>query len=601
MNVSALPNVLKPIESLNRNDAGFHVEGQIPTIYFSARNFKLKALNDLSRSDLVSMDMVYITPDQVKEYKKVRVGVFGSTPEARYLPKPSFTLDVSHKNQTLGSHKHLLLRSLASDPSYLREHLASDIARAAGLSVPGFSFVRVFVNDQPYGLYGLMEDYKAQFLRNEFGNSSGLYENGILFSGDYNATLDFLGEDQTKYNKSTNDDDLFPNNYYSIQQAADIRRSRSSFRRLIAFTQFLTNTSDTVDNVEPVTAWNRYLETSSFLKSAALEVLLGNTNGYITAARNYFLYNNPNGSHITFIPSTMENTMGNTAVYNLTDLWSGNVSTYPGFNSQNRPLLNEILQVPDFAQDFKDTLSQISQNLTNPEVINKRIDALASLIQEDVYWDSSLPRLNQVNVNGTSIDAEALFGSNATDLTTIQKDFAGRILNNTVDFEAAVNGTVSEQHSSLAGIKEWFSKQYNTFNQVDSPPTATMSVVEPIEPTATPIAEAVAVQKSNANDDDFTRQTSPVSSSLNDTDLPDNFTRQTSPISIDTSSLPDNFTRQTSPISIDTSSLPDNFTRQTSPVSIDTSSLPDNFTRQTSPVSSEYDKDESTRQTAPIS
>lgn len=194
------------------------------------------------------------------------MGVFGSTPEARYLRKPSFKLDVSHKNQTLGSHKHLLLRSLASDPSYLREHLASDIARAAGLSVPGFSFVRVFVNDQPYGLYGLMEDYKTQFLRNEFGNGSGLYENGILFSGDYNATLDFLGEDQTKYNRSTNDDDLFPNNYYSIQQAADVRRSRSSFRRLIAFTQFLTNTSDTVDNVEPVTAWNRYLETSSFLK-----------------------------------------------------------------------------------------------------------------------------------------------------------------------------------------------------------------------------------------------------------------------------------------------------------------------------------------------
>lgn len=202
----------------------------------------------------------------MKKYQKVRVYVDGSTPESRYLPKPSFKLDVSHKNQTLSSHKHLLLRSLASDPSYLREHLASDIARAAGLAAPGFSFVRVFVNDRPYGLYGLMEDYKTQFLRNEFGNSSDMYNNGILYSGDYNATLDFLGEDQTKYNESTNGNELFPNNYYSIQQTADIRQSRSSFRGLIAFTQFLTNTSDTVDNVEPVTAWNRYLETSSFLK-----------------------------------------------------------------------------------------------------------------------------------------------------------------------------------------------------------------------------------------------------------------------------------------------------------------------------------------------
>lgn len=298
--------------------------------------------------------------------------------------------------------------------------------------------------------------------------------------------------------------------------------------------------------------------------SAALEVLLGNTNGYIAAARNYFLYNNPNRSRITFVPSTMENTMGNTAAFNLSDLWSGNISRYPGFNSQNRPLLDGFLQVPDFAQDFKDILSQISQNLSNPETINRRIDALANMIQEDVYWDSSLPRLNLTNVSGTSISAEVLFG-NATNLGAIQKDFAGRILNYTVDFEAAVNGTLSEQHSSLAGIKEWFSKQYNAFNAVNSPPTATMSVVEPIEPTATPVTEAVAVQKSNANDDDFTRQTSPVSSSLSNTSLPDNFTRQTSPVSIDTSSLPNNFTRQTSPVSFENNV--DEPTRQTAPVS----------------------------------
>lgn len=61
MDVPTLPQALQPVESLNRNDAGFHTEGQIPTIYLSARNYKLEALDDLSRSDLVSMDMVYIT------------------------------------------------------------------------------------------------------------------------------------------------------------------------------------------------------------------------------------------------------------------------------------------------------------------------------------------------------------------------------------------------------------------------------------------------------------------------------------------------------------------------------------------------------------
>lgn len=184
--------------------------------------------------------------------------------------------------------------------------------------------------------------------------------------------------------------------------------------------------------------------------------------------------------------------MGNTPFYNLTDMWSGNVNTFPGFNNQIRPLLGEILRIPDFSQEFDNLLNQISQNLTNPEVINKRIDALASLVQEDVYWDHSISR-NQTNINGVSIGAQGLFNDNSTDLTPLQNDFAARILNNDVDFETAVNGTASDRHNSLAGIKEWFSKQYSALNSVDSPPTATVSVVEPIEPTATPVVEVIAV------------------------------------------------------------------------------------------------------------
>lgn len=61
MDVPTLPNVLESIESLNRNDSGLHVEGQIPTIYFSASSSYINILNDLAKNDQVSMDMVYIT------------------------------------------------------------------------------------------------------------------------------------------------------------------------------------------------------------------------------------------------------------------------------------------------------------------------------------------------------------------------------------------------------------------------------------------------------------------------------------------------------------------------------------------------------------
>lgn len=61
MDVPTLPNALESIKSLNKNNSRLHVEGQIPTIYFSASSSYITILNELAKNDLVSMDMVYIT------------------------------------------------------------------------------------------------------------------------------------------------------------------------------------------------------------------------------------------------------------------------------------------------------------------------------------------------------------------------------------------------------------------------------------------------------------------------------------------------------------------------------------------------------------
>ncbi|KAG2203568.1 hypothetical protein INT46_003345 [Mucor plumbeus] len=101
-------------------------------------------------------------------------------------------------------------------------------------------------------------------------------------------------------------------------------------------------------------------------------------------------------------------------------------------------------------------------------------------LQEDIYWNHYISR-NQINVNGTSINDQRLFNNNSTDVTPLQNDFAACILNN--DFS-----------------------------------TATVSVIEPIDPTATLIVKVVAVL--NADDENFTGQSS-LASLSNDTDLSD--------------------------------------------------------------------------------
>lgn len=98
----------------------------------------------------------------------------------------------------------------------MRECLASNIANTAELSIHEYSSVRVFINEQTCNVYGLLEGHKTNFLKNEFSNSSNIYENGILYSGNFNATLQYLGEDQSPYNPNSNGKKLLLNNYYSI-------------------------------------------------------------------------------------------------------------------------------------------------------------------------------------------------------------------------------------------------------------------------------------------------------------------------------------------------------------------------------------------------
>lgn len=118
---------------------------------------------------------------------------------------------------SLGGYRKFKLRACATDPTFMREKLYYDVLAAAGLPASGASYIRLFINQEPIGLYMLVDNYKNPFLRNVYGNSNKKkdkgkkYKHGVLYQGEMpenpmapkglqgGANLEYLGPQAENY------------------------------------------------------------------------------------------------------------------------------------------------------------------------------------------------------------------------------------------------------------------------------------------------------------------------------------------------------------------------------------------------------------------
>ncbi|CAO0799590.1 unnamed protein product [Mucor circinelloides] len=467
--LAPLPTVFEPLPAIKRIQSQLHRDGEIPTIHLTGNQTLIDIMHHSNGVDIdVPTNMTYVSLNDTLSYQDVTISLAGRS--SQWMPKLSYNIKLSKKDR-LYDYRRVKLRALDTDPSYIREQMAYDIIKSTGLASSEFSYARIFLNDKELGLFGLIDTFKDPWLANVFDNGNSKYKNGHLYQGVFstaNSSAVNHTSDLSYYDNIT----AYQDGQYEIKVDA-AKGKKNSFKPLMDFTKFIstapTNTSDAV------AVWKKELDTDGFLRAMALEVLLGFSDGYNTMADNYYLYEDPEAKNFFYIPSDMDLTMGST-IFKLDDMWSGNYSTFPGMGS--RPLMNKILQVPEFKQQYEQLLVNISQALTNPVVVNDRINDLVDMIAEDVAWDQTLPRVgaNIITGMGASIDnttdssapvdsaATAVLGDaipDNLDMETI-KDFADR-MNVSIPFSTAVNGNTG--HPSLSGVKEWFqTSSENTLN-----------------------------------------------------------------------------------------------------------------------------------------
>lgn len=96
------------------------------------------------------------------------------------------------------------------------------------------------------------------WLANEFNNGDKNYSQGTLYSGNLNATLDLLTNDETLYSE---EDDQ---STYQIKEVSSKNgeKSLSDFQQLITFIDFLATTP----TLQSVAVWNQKIDTDSVLR-----------------------------------------------------------------------------------------------------------------------------------------------------------------------------------------------------------------------------------------------------------------------------------------------------------------------------------------------
>ena len=209
----------------------------------------------------------------------IRIKGLSSYYKANSQKKP-FKIDFNEftEDQEYDGMKKINLHNGACDPGMLRDFLAYDVLRTAGVAAPRVAPCRLYFNDEFWGVYNIIEQIDKTFLKNNFSSGGGtLIKNTgwdeLHWKG---PEIDPYLED---YEMKTNEDE-------------------DDWSDFINFVDVINNTSDAAfpDAIEEV------FDVDLFLHVMAVDVMTNNWDSYIDGERNWFLYHEPNSGKMHWIP-----------------------------------------------------------------------------------------------------------------------------------------------------------------------------------------------------------------------------------------------------------------------------------------------------------
>lgn len=281
------------------------------------------------------------------------------------------------ENQRFYGFKELSMSPGIQDNSLIREKVAADIFRTAGIPAARTSFYKVYINFgegvKYCGVYTMVEVIDDTMVKDQFGEDEGnIYKPESNFSSFSEAQF------EKKNNKSEND-------YSDVQTA--ITALNSSLR--------------TTDPEE----WRKNLEAAfnvdHFIKWLAVNSTLVNWDTYGGAmAHNYYLYHHSTKG-LTWIPWDNNESLSLGRMGDAGDLSQSNVTN-------SWPLIRYLIDDAVYNQKYKDYIKDFSENTFTTEKMNALFEYNHNLISPYVIGPDEKEEGKYTNLSSASAFTSAL-------------------------------------------------------------------------------------------------------------------------------------------------------------------------------------------------
>ncbi|ORX75828.1 coth-domain-containing protein [Anaeromyces robustus] len=340
----------------------------------------------------VNITIRYNGKEEIRPDSKFKTGGM----YARSNSKVGYNMKLGEK---IFGRKNLRLRPDPNDKSFMREKLSTDILNRAGLPSVQSSYARLFINDEYFGLYTILDSVKPAMIKKVFKLDDET-DNMILYQCKYDG-MDFsVGSESHCINavdEETND----------MTQLKDFIQKVNSATTIAQFEEFL--------------------DVDLFLKSVIVEWLIGSFDHFLILGHNFNLYKRPTDGKWCIILYDFDNTFGynlNAGSFNVRRNNNqgnngfggfGNFGGFGGFGMSNidyntlnfqefnSKVNHKIFQYLIYQDDtkFKALLKDVLVYAFNPTLLGQHISELktflAPFVEEDLTpYDGVLPgRINQ--------------------------------------------------------------------------------------------------------------------------------------------------------------------------------------------------------------
>ncbi len=257
----------------NRKATAAFLAGPIPEIEIEVSEKDFDALKDQPKRYVEAT-----LTEGGRTYRGVALKLKGNDGSFRPVDdKPGFTLNFTKLKGGARFHgmKRMHLNNGREDPTFLRQILCGEMARAARVPAVRATHTLVRLNGRDLGLYVLTEGYTQDFLAQFFERADGdFYEGG--FCSDIDAKLE--------------KDEGDPDDFKIIQQviaAAGEEDAAVRWKKLSAA-----------------------LDTDRFASFLAMEALMGVGDGYDFFKNNYRIYHDPATGRLAFVLHGMDQPLG---------------------------------------------------------------------------------------------------------------------------------------------------------------------------------------------------------------------------------------------------------------------------------------------------